>query len=80
MWQLQVAKNKLSEVVDLAVRAGPQIITRRGREVAVVLGLDDYRRLSLREENLADFLLASPLRGSRLDTRRSRDAGRDVKL
>ena len=36
-WQLQEAKNKLSEVVDEAIREGPQVITGRGEEVAVVI-------------------------------------------
>ena len=29
-WQLQDAKNKLSEVIDRALKQGPQLITRRG--------------------------------------------------
>ena len=39
------AKNRLSEVVDKAIDQGPQVITRRGVETAVVLSFDDYRRL-----------------------------------
>ena len=38
-WQLQEAKNKLSEVVDQAIAEGPQVITRRGEEVAIVIKL-----------------------------------------
>jgi prevent-host-death family protein len=30
IWQLQDAKNKLSEVIERALRQGPQLITRRG--------------------------------------------------
>lgn len=44
-WQLQIAKQKLSELVDRAASEGPQTITRHGHEVAVVLGIEDYRRL-----------------------------------
>ena len=36
-WQLQEAKNRLSEVVDEALKEGPQVITRRGVETAIVL-------------------------------------------
>ncbi len=36
-WQLQEAKNKFSRVVDDAVNSGPQIITRHGVEVAIVI-------------------------------------------
>ena len=45
VWQLQIAKQKLSEVVDRAAREGPQTITRHGQEVAVVVGIDEFRRL-----------------------------------
>ena len=80
-WALQDAKNKLSEVVDEAARHGPQIITRRGVETAVVLSFDDFAALSRgKNESLADFLLASPLGGSGLELDRSSDTGRKVKL
>jgi prevent-host-death family protein len=36
-WQLQEAKNRFSEVVEEALKEGPQVITRRGVETAVVL-------------------------------------------
>jgi len=36
-WQLQEAKNRLSEVVDLALEEGPQTVTRHGKEVVVVV-------------------------------------------
>lgn len=44
-WQLQEAKQQLSRVVDLAAEEGPQIVTRHGREVAVVMSMADYRSL-----------------------------------
>jgi len=37
VWQIQEAKNKLSEVIDRALDQGPQIITRRGVEAVIVL-------------------------------------------
>ena len=45
VWQLQEAKNKLSEVVDEAMQNGPQLITRRGLEAAVVISFADYRKM-----------------------------------
>ena len=54
-WQLQEAQNKLSEVVDKAVSDGPQIITKRGVETAVVLSHADYRKLMLNQQKLSDF-------------------------
>lgn len=45
-WSLQDAKNKLSEVVDAALRRGPQVVTRRGVETAVILSYTDYARVA----------------------------------
>ena len=69
-WQLQEAKNKLSKVVDEAIRQGPQIITRHGVEVAIVLSYDDYRRMLASQEKLTDFFRNSPLAGTALDVSR----------
>ena len=44
-WQLQEAKQKLSRVVDMAATEGPQTITRHGSEVAVLVSIEEYRRL-----------------------------------
>ncbi len=44
-WQLQEAKAKLSEVIDTAQKKGPQIITRRGVEEAVLVPMDEWRRM-----------------------------------
>lgn len=81
VWQIQEAKNKLSEVVEEAIQHGPQVISRRGAEVAVVLSYEEYRTLKKSRTNLAQFFLESPLRGSNLDlTRDRRPAGRDIDL
>ncbi|MBM3495034.1 MAG: type II toxin-antitoxin system Phd/YefM family antitoxin [Armatimonadetes bacterium] len=65
-WQLQEAKNKLSRVVDLANSAGAQVITRHGREVAVVLSWDDYGARVCPSGDLVEFLLTGPLPASGL--------------
>ncbi len=79
-WQLQTAKNRFSEVVDRALKEGPQKITRRGVETAVVLSADEYRKLTTPKENLCDFLMRSPLRGLRLDLERNKDLPRKIDL
>lgn len=57
-WQLQDAKARFSELVDEAVAKGPQIITRRGIETAVVVSIDEWRRAHPSERpNLKDVLL-----------------------
>jgi antitoxin Phd len=43
-WQLQEAKAKLSEVIDTARKHGPQIITQRGVETAVIVPIDEWKR------------------------------------
>lgn len=61
-WQFQDAKNKLSEVVNMALRKGAQIITRRGEEVAVVLSYSDYQKLQKSQSSLTSFFQNSPLK------------------
>lgn len=78
-WQLQDAKNKLSQVVHQAETAGPQIITVRGREAAVVLSAETYRALT-RKESLVEFMQHSPWADTELDLERSGDPGRDIEL
>ena len=46
IWQLQEAKSRFSEVVDLSLREGPQTVTRRGEAAVVVLSVKEYRRLT----------------------------------
>jgi prevent-host-death family protein len=77
-WQLHEAKARLSEVIDVSVRQGPQTVTRHGRPVALVVGADDFRRLSRTGRDFKAFLLVAPLRG--LNLVRSRDRGRRVGL
>lgn len=65
-WQLQEAKNKLSKVIERALTEGPQIVTRHGVEVAVVIPFAEYKRLTTPPQRLGDFLMTSPLRNSNL--------------
>jgi len=76
IWTLANAKARLSEVIDRA-QAGPQIITRHGKPNAVVVSAEEWARKTARKGTLADFLLASPLRGTDLELERMRDEPRD---
>jgi len=71
-WPIQEAKDKLSEVIEEAIQHGPQIISRQGTKVAVVLSYEEYFVLKGDRTNLAQFFLESPLRGSGLDLKRDR--------
>ena len=59
---------------------GPQLITSRGEEAAVLISIEEYRRLTQPRESLLDFLQRSPWRDLEIDIERSRDTGRDVDL
>ena len=70
VWQLQEAKNKFSEVVDEALRRGPQVITKRGVETVVVVSYAEYRERELARQSLSEFFRMSPLVGADLDLSR----------
>jgi prevent-host-death family protein len=67
VWQLQEAKNKLSQVVDKAVSVGPQIITRHGSEVAVVLSYAEYVKVTSSKQKISTFFKESPLADIKFD-------------
>jgi len=73
IWSLADAKAHLSEVVESALKKGPQVITRHGRKVAVVVSAEEWERKSQRQGTLADFFAASPLRESGLEIERPLD-------
>jgi prevent-host-death family protein len=78
-WQLQDAKSRFSEVVDLSLKEGPQLVTRRGQEAVVILAASTYRRLSGETPSLLATLLNAP-RGEVLAHERSREAVRELVL
>jgi antitoxin Phd len=58
-WKVQDAKARFSEFLDAAVERGPQIVTRRGVEEAVLVPIAEWRRLSKSPyPTLKDWLLA----------------------
>jgi prevent-host-death family protein len=59
-WQLQDAKNRFSELVQRALREGPQTVTLRGERAAVVLSAQAYDALVADRPTLVDHLLADP--------------------
>jgi prevent-host-death family protein len=59
-WQLQEAKQRFSELLRHARAHGPQVVTKHGEEVAVVVSIEDYRRLTEALPSFKEFLLAAP--------------------
>ena len=54
-WQLQEAKNRLSQVVSLAIHEGPQTINLHGKPTAVVVSFEEYRKLIKPQTTLSQF-------------------------
>ena len=79
-WQLQEAKNRLSQVVESALRKGPQTITLRGKPTAVVVSFEEFKMLTRPRTSLVQFFQESPLRGVELDVTRSSEPSREVEL
>jgi prevent-host-death family protein len=59
-WQVQEAKQRFSEVLRRAGEDGPQIVTRHGEEIAVLIDINEYRRLTGGEMSFKDFLRTMP--------------------
>lgn len=71
-------KNKFSELVANAAKGEPQVITKNGKETAVVISIEEYKKLKAKEKPLGQFLLDNPARkyGIELDLERCRDMDR----
>ena len=77
-WQLQDAKNRFSEIVNKALKDGPQVVTRRGKKAVVIMSVEQYQKLVRPNVNIVDFFQESPLRGEDLDLTRKKDSAREV--
>jgi prevent-host-death family protein len=57
-WQVQDAKARLSELLNVTLKNGPQVVTRRGIAAAVLVPIDEWRRLQENSQpSLKAFLL-----------------------
>ena len=80
VWQLQDAKAMFSEVIKAAA-AKPQTITIRGKETAVILSIDEYKKLVRPKQTLYEFIQNSPLYDSDLELpQRFPEKMRDINL
>jgi antitoxin Phd len=67
----------LSELIQVAQKAGPQVSTRHGADIAVVLSVEDSRKLEAAEPDFRDYLLSGP-RVDAFDIDEPRDFGRKI--
>jgi prevent-host-death family protein len=79
-WTVAEAKAKFSEVIARAQSDGPQTITRKGRETAVVVNTEEWERKTKRRGSLPEFFASSPLRGSGLRIKRTKGGPRKIEL
>lgn len=77
-WNLAEAKNRFSELVNLALTKGPQRVRRR-KDTVVVVAAEEYDRLTGRRKGFKDYLTqGESLAG--LDLSRDVSPDRDVVL
>ncbi len=79
-WQLQDAKNKFSNLVEIAQHKGPQVVTKHGKDAVVVLSIDEYKKLIKPKKNLVKFFQSSPLAKTEIDLTRNKEIPRDIEL
>jgi antitoxin Phd len=81
-WKLQDAKARFSEVIRAARMHGPQRVTIRGENAAVVISAEDYARLApaAAQPSLHALLSNSPLRNLEFEHAGVRVPVRDVSL
>lgn len=71
-WQVQEAKARFSELLETSLVEGPQVVTKRGVETAVLVPIDQWRRLVDRAKpNLKELLLDTEVRTESLTPPRS---------
>jgi len=79
-WQIQDAKNKFSQVIGEAVKNGPQIVTKHGEATAVILSVQDFKKLQQNRSSITEFFQSSPLVGVELEIDRIKDHPRSTDL
>jgi prevent-host-death family protein len=87
-WQIQEAKQRFSEMIRAVTSQGPQVITRHGEDIAVVVDVSEFHRLTRAAAvNLTDVLLGGPKLDddapdvfAEIEAERKADLGRPVDL
>lgn len=80
VWALQDAKNKFSAVVDRAQDLEPQIVTRRGKPVVVVMSYSTFKAQTPQKQSFVDFLLGGPKINGGLRVERETGPMREVEF
>jgi antitoxin Phd len=79
-WQVQDAKARFSEFLDASIKKGPQVVTRRGIETAVLVPIREWNRLQqAARPSLKDLLMAPKTRFDNLVPERHKLRRRTVR-
>jgi prevent-host-death family protein len=79
-WQVQEAKQRFSEVLRAAEAGEPQIVTKHGEEIAVVIDIAEYRRLRGEPVSFMEYLRTDAVADDDFDVERRSDPPRAVDL
>ncbi len=79
-WKLQDAKNRFSEMVDAALANGPQIVTRRGVPVVMVISYLEYLKARSKPKSFLEMAKQFRGLGDDLDISRNPSPSRDIDL
>jgi prevent-host-death family protein len=63
-WPVQDAKARFSELLETCLREGPQVVTKRGAEAAVLVPVKDWQRLKAGRRTLKELLLSDEARAT----------------
>lgn len=77
-WQLQEAKSKFSQVINLAISEAPQLITRNGNHVAYIVSSETYEQKH--SSSIKALLLSRPHKDIELVIERSLELPREIEL
>jgi prevent-host-death family protein len=59
-WPVADAKARFSELLDAAIKEGPQVVSRRGIETAVVVPIAEWKRLKASARPTLKEILLDP--------------------
>lgn len=80
VWPVQDAKARFSETLETCMREGPQVVTRRGSEAAILVAAAEWQRLTrAARPALKELLLADRARGELNTPRRGGSRRRTVR-
>jgi len=80
IWKLQDAKARFSQVVNNALKNGPQFVTRRGQKTVVIVSVDEYEKLVSKKPTFKEFLLNCPKIDNDFEFERQKDYPRSIEF